>query len=96
MTEFQEMWRRLMRLTLIDSDLSVGASTASGGCGFRTAPSVQSTREKTKSSDRKDSILWHDRKDRSRNQSADKNSNNTGRVWGASSKQNLKVKESKD
>ena len=29
-----------MRLTLIDSDLSVGASTVSVGCEFRTAPSV--------------------------------------------------------
>lgn len=72
----------LMRLTLIDSDLSVGASTVSVGFEFRTAPSVQSTREKTKSSDRHDSVLWHNRKDRSRNQSADKNSTTTGRVWG--------------
>lgn len=71
-----------MRLTLIDSDLSVGASKISVGCEFSTAPSVQSTREKTKSSDRNDSILWHNRKDRSRNQSADKNNNNTGLVWG--------------
>lgn len=61
----------LMRLTLIASDLSVGASKISVACEFRTAPSVQSTQEKTKSSDRNNSLLWHNRKDRSRNQSAD-------------------------
>lgn len=35
----------LMRLTLIASDLSVGASKISVACEFRTAPSVQSTQE---------------------------------------------------